>query len=200
MNAHDTLAQFNNKIKSYEDLVAEFSGHSQGMQDELRAKMDSRFQDFEVRLEQACHSANQTKTMIRNTTHHYTQLHTLVTKHEKAVTEVQSTLHDYSQVRTKAHAGFLYLNKYQPLAIFKQIVEAVEKATERQPAQQRIDFLEYAGEKSKIIYQALDVVYEGRDGALEGFLHTDQDLIEPIGVRKRIAELEREVLAEQAFA
>jgi len=43
-------------------------------------------------------------------------------------------------------------------------------------------------------------VYEGRDGALEGFLHTDQDLIEPIGVRKRIAELEREVLAEQAFA
>ena len=153
-----------------------------------------------MNLEQTKHHASQVKTMIRNTTHHYTQLHTMVQSHDKYVTELKYQLEDYAQVRQKAHSGFLYLNKFQPLAIFKQIVEAVEKASEKMPAQQRIDFLEYAGEKSKIIYQALDVVYEGRDSSLEGLLHTDQDLIEPISVRKKIADLERQLLAEQAFA
>lgn len=63
-------------------------------------------------------TANQAKTMIRNSNHHFTLIQgTLETQNIK-IKEMDELILQFKSVKSKADQTYMYVNKYQPLDIF----------------------------------------------------------------------------------
>lgn len=128
-------------IKNFENLLAEYRASTINQHLELKQEMDMGLMRVNQSIEDSQHGYTQIATMIRNQSHHFTELVKTQKVHSLQIAEVMEQVQGTPEMIVNVKSIELYLHKYQPMQIFNMIHNALTNSMVNAPTRQRLDII-----------------------------------------------------------